>query len=72
MATQSYQSQLEELQTCISDILTNGERTTFNGRTVEFSDLEWLQKREEWLRKMVARESRGGMRVRGATPVSVR
>ena len=40
--------QLQEVQTAISAVLVN-KKYEINGRSVERVDLEWLQKREEYL-----------------------
>lgn len=68
MAIKSYIEQLEEVQTAISDILTNAQEATYNGQRVRKADLDILQKREEFLTNKVKVEKRGGIRVRGGTP----
>lgn len=73
MATQSYQSQLEEVQAAITAVMAGQSYSiaTSDGSsiTVTKANLDTLQKREVFLRKQVDRENRGGIRVRGATPV---
>ena len=73
MATVSYQTQLESTQSAItkaeagqrvSVVSSDGSSITF-----EAADLGALHKREMSLRRAVARETRGGIRVRGATVV---
>ena len=65
MAT--YQEQLDSVQSAISQIESGAESVSFNGRSVRYADLSTLYNRERWLRRMVDREARGGIRVRGAT-----
>ncbi len=72
MAIQTYTEQLEEVQASISGILSGGKTITFNGRSVSFGDLDTLYAAEQRLRRMVSKETRGGIRVRGATPVNNR
>lgn len=43
--------------------------TPTGSRSGTRGDLETLYARERWLLKMIDRETRGGIRVRGATPV---
>lgn len=64
----TYEEQLIEVQTAISDILTNAQEASYNGQRVRKADLEMLQKREEWLLQRVNSKKRGGIRVRGGTP----
>lgn len=73
MAVKTYSEQLEEVQNAITAILTGAQSYTFSGpgagRTVTRANLGDLQKREEWLRAKVDVEDRGGIRIRGVTPV---
>lgn len=64
----SYQEQLAEVQTAISEILTGAQEASYNGQRVRKADLDMLQKREEWLVNKITSQKRGGIRVRGATP----
>lgn len=70
MAVKTYAEQLEDVQTAIAAIEGGAQEYSVGGavsRSVKRGDLGTLYKRETWLRKMAARESRGGIRVRGAT-----
>lgn len=74
MAVKTYLEQLEEVQLAISaiegDATTGGAQSyTINGRSVDRGDLKTLYAREQWLRKMADRETRGGIRVRGVTVI---
>jgi hypothetical protein len=60
---------LAEVEAAISELLAGGQAVAFNGRRVEMADLDALQKRERYLQEQVERESHGGIRVRGITPV---
>lgn len=68
MAVESYSTQLERVQTTIATIEEAGQAHAVNGRQLTRADLEVLYAREKWLRKMVAREVRGGIRMRQAVP----
>ncbi len=69
MAIKTYTQQLEEVQQAISDVLTNAQEASYNGQKVKKADLDMLQAREEWLQNKLLSEKRGGIRVRGATPL---
>lgn len=73
MATETYQTQLERVQTAIAAI-ENGTQaysltTELGTRAYTFADLATLYAREKELRIKAAREARGGIRSRGVTPV---
>ena len=73
MATQSYQSQLEEVQAAITAVMS-GQSYSISGSdgqsfTVTKANLKDLMERELFLRRQVDREARGGIRIRGASPV---
>ena len=68
MAT--YAEQLASVQAAIADIEANGQAVGFENRSWQAADLKALYDREAWLRRMVAREARGGMRVRLGVPFS--
>lgn len=68
MAIESYQTQLERVQQTIADIETRGQSWSVDDRAQTRADLPALYRRETWLRKMVERESIGGIRVTGITP----
>ena len=67
MAT--YAEQLANVQAAIEAIETGAQSYSINGRSFQRADLETLYKREQRLMRMVRRESRGGIVVRGGTPV---
>ncbi len=69
MKLKSYEEQLIEVQAAISDILTGAQEASYNGQRVRKADLDMLQRREEWLTQKITSQKRGGIRVRGATPV---
>ncbi len=69
MAIKSYTEQLEEVQAAISKIETKGQSHSAEGRSMTRADLEALYKREQYLRQMADRESRGGISFRAGTPV---
>lgn len=68
MAIKSYTEQLEECQAAISAIMTGGQSINYDGRQFTAADLDALQKRETYLRGMVQRETRGGVRVTQLVP----
>ena len=68
LAVESYADQLERVQTAIAAIETRGQASGISGRNLTKADLKTLYEREAWLRRMVAREARGGIRVRYAVP----
>lgn len=68
MAVQTYTEQLESVQAAISAIEAGEQAFSLNGRTVSRADLKTLYQREQWLRKMADRETRGGVRMRQAVP----
>jgi len=74
MAVKTYAQQLEEVQAAIAAVEGGAQgytiTTAVGSRDVKRPDLQWLYPREKWLRSMVARESRGGVRVRYGTPTS--
>lgn len=73
MATQSYQSQLEEVQAAITKVLSGQSYAMSSGDgstiSVTRANLDILHDREMQLRKLVSRETRGGIKVIGGTPV---
>ena len=69
MAIKTYTEQLESVQAAIEAIETGAQSYSAEGQSVTRADLNALYAREARLQKLVARESRGGIRVRGATPV---
>ncbi|MBU6141387.1 MAG: hypothetical protein KGP29_07555 [Proteobacteria bacterium] len=63
------EEQLTEVQQAISDILLNAQEAWYNGQKVRKADLAVLEAREKRLLVLIKRKNRGGIRVRGATPV---
>lgn len=63
------EEQLTEVQQAISDILLNAQEAWYNGQKVRKADLATLEQREKRLMVQIKRKNRGGIRVRGATPV---
>ena len=63
------EEQLTEVQQAISDILLNAQEAWYNGQKVRKADLATLEQREKRLLAQIKRKNRGGIRVRGATPV---
>ena len=63
------EEQLTEVQQAIADILLNAQEAWYNGQKVRKADLAVLEAREKRLLVQIKRKNRGGIRVRGATPV---
>lgn len=63
------EEQLAEVQQAISDILLNAQEAWYNGQKVRKADLSTLEQREKRLLVQIKRRNRGGIRVRGITPV---
>ena len=63
------EEQLTEVQQAISDILLNAQEAWYNGQKVRKADLAVLSMREKRLLVQIKRRNRGGIRVRGVTPV---
>jgi len=63
------EQQLSEVQQAISDILTNAQEASYNSQRVRKADLAVLETREKRLLVQIKRRNRGGIRVRGATPL---
>jgi hypothetical protein len=59
MAT--YAEQLASVQAAITTIEEGGQEVRFEGRMVRYADLPVLYAREEKLRGLAERESRGGV-----------
>lgn len=65
----TYAEQLESVQNAIASIEAGNQSTSILGRSFTKADLATLYTRERWLRKMVARESRGGLRIQRVVPL---
>ena len=63
------EEQLTEVQQAISDILLNAQEAWYNGQKIRKADLATLEQREKRLLVQIKRKNRGGIRVRGVTPV---
>lgn len=69
MALKTYDEQLASVQDAISRIEAGAQSVMINGRGVTRADLRTLYEREAWLRRMVDRAARGGIRLRQARPL---
>lgn len=70
MAVKTYTEQLESVQAAIEEIETTGQSSRFSDKALTRGDLSTLYAREKYLRRMAARETRGGIRVKYGTPTS--
>jgi hypothetical protein len=61
--------ELTLVDAAIEAILGGAQSYSIAGRSMTRADLETLFARRDYLVAMVARETRGGIRVRGVTPV---
>ena len=64
MAVKTYAEQLEEVQAAISRLLADGQAWEQGQRSRTEARLAELHEREQFLRRMVEREQRGGIRLR--------
>lgn len=64
-----YEEELAEVRRAIKDVLTGAQEAQYNGQRVTKADLNTLHQRERWLIGKVNRQKRGGIRVRGGTPL---
>lgn len=62
------EEKLARVQAAIAKIENGGQDITLDGKRVTRGDLSVLYAREDSLERKIARESRGGMRVRRGTP----
>lgn len=62
MAVKTYSEQLESVQTAIAAIEAGNQSISILGRTFTKGDLSTLYARERYLRRQVARETRGGLK----------
>lgn len=67
MAIKTYTEQLEEVQAAITAVMS-GQSYEIAGRKLVRANLKELTDREQYLRVMADRETRGGIRIQGATP----
>jgi hypothetical protein len=68
MPIETKTAQLERVQRAIAAIEEGGQDVSYDGKRVTFADLQALYRREEKLRLDVARDARGGIRVRFGVP----
>lgn len=68
MTIETKTAQLERVQRAIAAIEEGGQDVSYDGKRVTFADLQALYRREEKLRLDVARDARGGIRVRFGVP----
>ena len=61
--------ELTQIETAISAILVRGQSAGIRDNSVTRADLRTLYQRRDQLTARIARTARGGIRVRGATPV---
>ncbi len=70
----TYQEQLDSVQAALAKIEAGAQayeiQTPTGARQVTLGNLTHYYAREKFLRKMVAKEARGGIRSRYGTPVS--
>ena len=60
---------LSAVQDAIYRIVSYGQSVQFEDRRVSEADLDQLYKIEAYYQKKVNKDARGGMRIRGGTPV---
>jgi len=60
----TYTEQLEEIQECITNVLTLGQSVMSGDKKMGRADLDSLQQREAWLIPRVAKEKSKGKRNR--------
>lgn len=65
---ETYAVQLDRVQTAIKAIEERGQAYEIEGRRLTRGDLKTLYDRERELRRNVAREARGGVRVTSVAP----
>ncbi len=65
---ETYAVQLERVQAAIAAIESGAQSYSIAGRSLSRADLNTLYEREKWLRAMVDRATRNGIRVRLGTP----
>ena len=69
MAIESYTTQLERVQAAIAKLEAGAQSYAIDNHVYTRPDLQTLYDREKWLRSMVGREARGGMRIRYGVPL---
>lgn len=65
---ETYAAQLDRVQTAIKAIEERGQAYEIDGRRLTRGDLKTLYDRERELRRLAARETRGGLRVTSVAP----
>ena len=64
---QTLTQQLDEIQAAKTAILVRGQEYEIGGRSLKRADIRWVLNREKELITELARESRGGIRIRHGT-----
>jgi hypothetical protein len=67
MPIKTYLEQLEEVQAAITAVMS-GQEYEIADRRLKRPDLEWLQKREQYLRPLAIREQSGRGRITTVIP----
>jgi len=70
MAVLTYTEQLEQIDTAITAILTGAQSYSIGSRSKTNADLKTLLEERKRLEVLAQRETDGGIRVRGVTPVT--
>jgi len=70
MAVLTYTEQLEQIDTAITAILTGSQSYSIGNRSKTSGDLNTLVAERKRLQTLVQRETDGGIRVSGVTPVT--
>lgn len=61
--------ELTQVEAAIASILAGGQEISMRENSVRKGSLETLYKRKDYLVSRLDRATRGGIRVRGATPI---
>lgn len=69
MVIKTYEQQLEEVQQAISEVELGAQEAWYGGKKVVKANLAELRKHEQELLRLIRSRKRGGIRVRGATPI---
>lgn len=69
MAIDTAETELAAVNTAIEHILTSAQEAKVGNSTLVMADLAELYRRKNTLEAKIARAARGGIRIRGATPV---
>lgn len=69
MTLKELELRLAEVQQAISDILSGAQEALFNGQKVRKAEFEQLIQYEKSIQRQITAKKRGGIRIRGVTPV---